>query len=458
MPDHPRIFVSHSQQDDEWCRAFVGALQAAGWDVWYDAKGPGGGASWVATIQRELRAREVFLLVLSPDAWASRWVREELDLAFVTHRHIIPVHHRPTQADGPILERPWVHVVGIPGANAARMVIGLALSRLPAPDAPATAAPSTQAESPLPSIREEGRRLGPSPAPDGAEPVPHLTSTSLYTLGFRGYVIDGVGCVLPPLCPVPAGAFPMGSDKTRDQYARPKEMPQCPVLVGDFAIGQHLVTVAEYACAVRAGSVREPPRIHAGVDWPWPQQLQHLDHPVVCVDWEDALAYVRWLAEVTGQPWRLPTEAEWEMAARGPDGRIYPWGDAFDTTRCNTNESGIGTTSPVGTYPDGASPYGAQDMAGNVWEWTCSHYKAYAYDQHYRTEDLDTPGTRVLRGGSWGDAPNSRARGLPQHRPSGQHPPHLRVPGGALCGGWFVSMPPLTLAIRKADSLSPPWA
>jgi formylglycine-generating enzyme required for sulfatase activity len=273
------------------------------------------------------------------------------------------------------------------------------------PNAPATAAPSTQAESPLPSIGEGGRELGPSPAPDGAESVPHLTPTSLSALGFRGYVIDEVGCVLPPLCPVPAGTFPMGSDKTRDKYARHNEMPQYPVLVGDFAIGQHPVTVAEYACAVRAGSVREPPRVHAGVDWPWSQQLQHLDHPVVCVDWEDALAYVRWLAEVTGQPWRLPTEAEWEMAAHGPDGRIYPWGDAVGTTRCNTNASGLGTTSPVGAHPSGASPCGVQDMAGNVWEWTCSHYKPYAYDQQYGTEDLDTPGNRVLRGGSWGDEP-----------------------------------------------------
>ena len=80
----------------------------------------------------------------------------------------------------------------------------------------------------------------------------------------------------------------------------------------------------------------------------WATQQTHPDHPVVCVSWNDVVAYARWLAKTTGQRWRLPSEAEWEKAARGTDGRIYPWGDTFDKARCNTNESGIGTTTPVG--------------------------------------------------------------------------------------------------------------
>ncbi|HEX6819078.1 MAG TPA: SUMF1/EgtB/PvdO family nonheme iron enzyme [Ktedonobacterales bacterium] len=118
--------------------------------------------------------------------------------------------------------------------------------------------------------------------------------------------------------------------------------------------------------------------------------------------WHDAVAYADWLARQTGQPWRLPSEAEWEKAARGADGRIYPWGDSFDKARCNTSEGRNGPmTAPIGTYPTGASPYAAQDMAGNVWEWTSSIYKAYPYTPHDGRERLDSTANRVLRGGSW---------------------------------------------------------
>ncbi len=137
-----------------------------------------------------------------------------------------------------------------------------------------------------------------------------------------------------------------------------------------FAIGQHPVTVAEYACAVRAKAVREPQQFeYSGTKFgpDWKTQQTHPDHPVVCVSWNDVVAYCAWLAKTTGQPWRLPSEAEWEKAARGTDGRIYPWGDTFDKARCNTSESGIRTTTPVGGYPSGRKPlpragYGGQRL------------------------------------------------------------------------------------------------
>jgi formylglycine-generating enzyme required for sulfatase activity len=135
------------------------------------------------------------------------------------------------------------------------------------------------------------------------------------------------------------------------------------------------------------------------------------DHPVVWVSWHDAVAYCNWLSEVTGRPYGLPSEAEWEKGARGTDGRIYPWGNQWDAERCNTGESGKGDTTPVGAYPQGASPYGLVDMAGNVWEWTRSLWGEdaqepsfkYPYDPADGREDLEAPDTvrRVLRGGSW---------------------------------------------------------
>lgn len=244
--------------------------------------------------------------------------------------------------------------------------------------------------------------IGPAPTPANSAPAIHLQTPTLYNPGFRGYIINSVECVLPPLCPVPAGVFTMGSDKSRDPASGDDETPQYPVEVEAFAIAQYPVTVAEFACAIRAKAVREPPTYEViGYMTDWVDQQTYPDHPVVCVSWDDTLAYASWLAKLTGQPWRLPTEAEWEKAARGTDGRIYPWGDSFESTRCNSRERGIGTITAVGSYPNGASPYHVHDMAGNIWEWTSSLYMPYPYRKNDGRENRHSAGNRVLRGGSW---------------------------------------------------------
>lgn len=170
------------------------------------------------------------------------------------------------------------------------------------------------------------------------------------------------------------------------------------VHVDAFYLGRFPVTQQLYQAFVDATGHPAP------ADWREGCHLELLaDHPVVNVSWYDALAYCRWLSAEQSQIYRLPTEAEWEKAARGSDGRPYPWGHEFDKTRCNTAEGGSGRTTPVDAYPGGTSPYGVLDLVGNVWEWCSTLYADYPYRAEDGREDLSASGWRVLRGGSWFD-------------------------------------------------------
>ena len=133
---------------------------------------------------------------------------------------------------------------------------------------------------------------------------------------------------------------------------------------------------------------------------------------MVGVSWYEAVAYCRWLSMETGNPYRLPTEAEWEKAARGTDGRLYPWGNDFVAELCNTRANNLGRTELVGSHsPDSDSPYGCADMVGNVSEWNLSQFKPYPYvaGDGRNKEEVETE--RVLRGGSWFQ-PALRARAV----------------------------------------------
>jgi len=229
----------------------------------------------------------------------------------------------------------------------------------------------------------------------------------LAQLGYEARVLGDVEVILPPLCDVPAGAFLMGSDPAHDTQSEACERPQHEVMLAAFGLARYPVTVAEYACFVRAGGA-EPKRTYGELDW----QAQRLrpDHPVVNVSWHDAAAYTDWLAQALGELWRLPSEAEWEKAARWETTRaralIYPWGNSFIKARANTAQGGKGATTPVGSYPASASPCGAQDVAGNVWEWTSSLFQPYPYDQSDGRESVASAGARTLRGGSWDHSGN----------------------------------------------------
>jgi formylglycine-generating enzyme required for sulfatase activity len=188
-------------------------------------------------------------------------------------------------------------------------------------------------------------------------------------------------------CHVPAGFFSMGNQISQ-RYYRP--------YLSDYYISQFPITNQQYAVFVR-DTRHKPPR-----HWESGRVPLGLDkHPVVYVSWYDAVAFCRWATERVGHQIRLPSEAEWEKAARGSNNRFFPWGGRWDSLRCNTPASGIGTTTPVDHYPNGRSSYGVYDMVGNVWEWTASLHKPYPYKPDDGREDLDAMGSRVLRGCSW---------------------------------------------------------
>jgi formylglycine-generating enzyme required for sulfatase activity len=193
---------------------------------------------------------------------------------------------------------------------------------------------------------------------------------------------------------VPAGEFMMGSEDGESD-----ESPIQPVYLDTFEIGTFEVTNEQYYRCVEAGACSLPRNQKYN-------SPEYLDHPVVDVSWFDAKAFCEW-NDPNG---RLPTEAEWEKAARGTDGRIYPWGEEIDCSlanyygKDNGNDYCVGDTTPVGSYLDGVSPYGTYDMAGNVWEWVNDWYDVDYYGISPESNPLgpEDGDEKVLRGGSWG--------------------------------------------------------
>lgn len=216
----------------------------------------------------------------------------------------------------------------------------------------------------------------------------------------------------PVTTPIPAGPFYMGTSDSQieallayedwaqewyDKDLFTAEQPYHQVVLPEYEIARYPVTNLEYFQFIMSSGHRAP-RGWAG--------FHYLDGteecPVVGISLPDVLAYLKWVNNLFGKTFRLPTEAEWEKAARGPDGRVYPWGDDFDPWRCNTDESGKRTTSPVGSNsPGGDSIYGISDMSGNVWEWTSTLIMPYPYNAKDGREERKAGAKIAVRGGAW---------------------------------------------------------
>ncbi|HSA33010.1 MAG TPA: formylglycine-generating enzyme family protein [bacterium] len=211
---------------------------------------------------------------------------------------------------------------------------------------------------------------------------------------------------------VPAGEFWMGCNEAVDDQCEGDESPYHAVTLSAYKIGKYEVTVGEYQQCVTNGtcnnSNENEPHYYTNTDIPYCNlgAPDRDNHPMNCLSWYGAKAYCEWIGG------RLPTEAEWEKAARGTDGRKYPWGDTpavscdyavMDDDDAGGEGCGTDGTMPVGSKPNGVSPYGAHDMIGNVWEWVNDRY-----DEDYYTSSPtnnptgpETGDGRVMRGGSW---------------------------------------------------------
>lgn len=260
---------------------------------------------------------------------------------------------------------------------------------------------------------------GQPPAPPPRAPAAQPLLIALPKLGFRLELVR-----------VPAGEFLMGSDKAKDKVAYDEELPQHWVYLDEYLIGKYPVTVAQFAAFVKATGYKTTAEREGsasvymggiwdeveGANWQRPHGpksdvMQKQDHPVTCVSWDDAVAFCKWLSEASGRHVRLPTEAQWEKAARWDErrrhARIWPWGNDAPTARHCNFDMNVTDTTPVGRYsPLGDSPYGCADMAGNVWEWCADWYDGEEYERRAGKEVRNPTGpsqgaARVLRGGAF---------------------------------------------------------
>ena len=366
---NPRqIFISHAHQDAELAQRLAADLHANGWQTWIAPDSIQPGEQWVEAISRGLDESGIFLVLLTPDAVSSKWVKRETNIAVgMEHEGEVafyPLDVKPCRP--PALWRGY-HFVSFKNeyrgdvAHLLKLLADETKAPLPAPPKTEINPVSLQTEKPKLAPgkievlnREKSEILIPNP-PD-----------------IRVHPISGKEMVC-----IPAGDFLYGDNKEK------RHLPE-------FWIAKTPVTNAEYKRFLDANLGIAVPFADNGWAQKYNWDRQHrtfqdgkADYPVVLVSWQDAQAYAQW------SNCQLPTTEQWQKAATGIDGWAYPWGNDWRENHCNTLEAGVGTISPVGQFsPQGDSPYGCVDMSGNVWEWTNSWHD-------------EAEKARVLCGGSW---------------------------------------------------------
>jgi len=371
-----RVFLCHSSADKPAVRELYQKLRAEPWiDPWLDEEELFPGMDWNMEIEKAIEATDVILVCLSnnsitKEGYVQKEITKALDFADYKPEgtlFIIPV--RLEECIPPKRLARWQYADYFAGQREqgfSRLVVSLK-----------SRAGALEIYFKEPTYAEKEKNL----------------FKAFEDLGLKRYQItlsNGVDFMR-----VPAGNFIMGND-----YGSMYEVPQHIVEIPyDYWMARFPVTNEQYNQFILPVKARHP------VD-KW-EKIK--DHPVTNVNWNHAMSYCAWLNDEFGQKlldeyiFRLPTEAEWEKAARGTDGYEYPWGNAFDSTRSNFANFSQTTTPVMQFSPRGNSTYGCADMVGNVWEWCHSLYRPYPYKLNDGREEEIAVGARIVRGGSFGN-------------------------------------------------------
>jgi len=408
------IFISYSHKDTDYAHKLAENLQGMGFNVWIDER-LDYGSQWPLEIQTQLDSCDAFIVIMTSHAFTSEWVQSELQRA---KRKLKPIFPVLLEGDEPWLSVESTQFYDVRGEKLPDAKFYSAIRRVVSVG---------QTDTTLHYVKEKAKL---APLPQSTPPPvvkPKNISTEILVALIGAVVTIVVACVtiiggpliqkwlsspsspassaigtatkesLIPVDPpvvsdstdagmvlIPAGQFAMGStDGDAD------EKPVHKISLNDFYIDRYEVSNTRYKECVTAGACGKPQSTDNY------DNSQYANHPVVYVDWNMSKSYCEWRGA------KLPTEAQWEKAARGTDGRTYPWGE--EITCNNANYLGcVGDTKAIGSYASGKSPYGIYEMAGNVWEWTADWYS----ETYYQISPVENPRGpdagqyRVLRGGS----------------------------------------------------------
>ncbi len=401
-----QVFISYANEkgdktgsDRQIADMICSALESENIRCWIDHRDIMPGEKWVNAMFNAVEQSKVMVLVFSKNANQSQWVEDEITYALNEKIRIIPFRVDNVTPQGALR----VLKVRCQWIDAHKMTQQEGLNRL-------VTAVRNYLEKDKESEEETSAADVEKPGYNGVKEKEYeqTPGTGKNEKGFQETDFgDGIIMVS-----IPAGEFKMGSNEYDN------EKPPHTVYLDEYRIGKYAVTVKQFGLFVKdTGYVTEAEskggaytwtgetwEKKEGINWKNPGFEQEDNHPVVCVSWNDALEYCKWLSGKKGGRLKLPTEAQWEKAARGTDGRKYPWDDREpDDTLANFDKK-IGKTTQVGMYPTGASPYGLLDMAGNVWEWCSDWYDPDYYKNAPKknpTGPYGGPHLRVQRGGSW---------------------------------------------------------
>jgi formylglycine-generating enzyme required for sulfatase activity len=431
------IFISYSHKDTKYAHELAGNLQSMGFEVWIDER-LDYGAQWPQELQKQLDSCSAFILIMSRHSYASEWVQSELQRA---KRKLKPIF--PLLLDG---DEPWLSVestqyydvresvnpdprfysalknviapiptartlqtpkgAGIkkPANDSSKLKIGIVVAILLVFVGGAIWLSSALSKNSIKPTEPAGISAIEKPSSEESTSIPEESVAPEMTASPQ-LISSGED----KMTLIPAGEFTMGRS-AKDEFTSCQELnqdcqlsafmdeePVHQVLLDAFSIDKNEVTNALYKACEDQGACTAPQASNSNTQSNYYGNPEFDNYPVIYVTWEQAKTYCEWRGV------RLPTEAEWEKAARGSDERTYPWGEKIDESFANFNYA-VSDTTTVGSYGKGKSLYGVYDMAGNVWEWVADWYS----DTYYGRSPAENPSgpasgeMRVLRGGSWG--------------------------------------------------------